>query len=169
MMKLNIKIFLLCPVPEEQKPIHEYLQLKENDWTNWVTFGKEQYVKKIVSFLFRLFCFFSLFQLSKYQEVEYLLETVLETLLFAFLGLCFLLLVNFARWKDVESRFRKSRLFYEEASWYDGQIWEKPFEILKNDKLLSTQKIQPILQRILRTLLTLFAGILFLSILLQIL
>jgi hypothetical protein len=34
----------------------------------------------------------------------------------------FLLLVNFARWKQVEIRLSKSRLFYE-ASWYDGQIW----------------------------------------------
>jgi hypothetical protein len=63
----------------------------------------------------------------------------------------FLLLVNFARWKQVEIRLSKSRLFYEEASWYDGQIWENLF-YFKNDKLLSTQKIQPILQRILRTL-----------------
>ena len=168
-MNLNIKIFLLCPVPEEQKPIHEYLQLKENDFTNWVTFGKEQYFQKLASFTLNLFGFFSLLQFSKYQEVDYLLETLLETLLLALLGLSFLFLVNYARWKQVEIRFRKSRLFYEEASWYDGQIWEKPLGIVKNDKLLSTQKIQPLLQRILRTLFTLGAGILFLSILLQVL
>lgn len=168
-MNLNIKIFLLCPVPEEQKPIQEYLQLKENDLTNWVTFGKEQYFQKLASFTLNLFGFFSLLQFSKYQEVDYLLETLAETLLWALLGLSFLFLVNYARWKQVEIRFRKSRLFYEEASWYDGQIWEKPLGIVKNDKLLSTQKIQPLLQRILRTLFTLLAGILFLSILLQVL
>jgi hypothetical protein len=166
-MNLNIKIFLLCPVPEDQKPINEYIQLKENDWTNWVIFSKEQYWKKLVSFTFNLFCLFSLFQFSKFQEIEYLGETVLETLIFAFFGVCFLLVVNFARWKQVEIRLNKSRLFYEEASWYDGQIWEKPFAILKNDKLLSSQKIQPILQRILRTILALFASILCLWIVLQ--
>jgi hypothetical protein len=46
--------------------------------------------------------------------------------------------------------------------WYDGQIWENLF-YFKNDKL-STQKIQPILQRILRTFDS-FVGILFLSLL----
>jgi hypothetical protein len=166
-MNLNIKIFLLCPVPEEQKPIHEYIQLKENDFTNWVTFSKEKYFKKVLSFTYNLFCLFFLFQFSKYQEMEYLFETVLETLSLTFLGLCFLLFVNFGRWKQVEIRLSKSRLFYEEASWYDGQIWEKPFAILKNDKLLGIQKVQPLLQRILRTILTLFAGILFLSILIE--
>jgi hypothetical protein len=44
------------------------------------------------------------------------------------------IVVNFARWKQVEIRLSKSRLFYEEASWYDGQIWENLF-YFKNDKL----------------------------------
>jgi hypothetical protein len=56
------------------------------------------------------------------------------------------------RWKDIQLHFNKSRVFYEEASWFDGQIWEKPFFLIKNDKLISTQKIQPILQRLLITL-----------------
>ena len=63
-----------------------------------------------------------------------------------------LLIIIFYRWKQVEKDFNQPRIFYEEASWYDGQIWEKPFSILKNDKLISTQKIKPILQRISRTI-----------------
>jgi hypothetical protein len=66
-------------------------------------------------------------------------------------------LIQVARWKQIERRLKKSRLFYEEASWYDGQIWEKPFSILKNDKLLSTQKIRPFLQTIFRLLFTVFS------------
>jgi hypothetical protein len=65
--------------------------------------------------------------------------------------------VIFARWKQIEKEFNEPRLFYEEASWYDGQVWEKPFSILKNDKLISTQKIKPILERISRTIFTLFS------------
>ena len=40
-MNSNIKIFLLCPVPEDQKPINEYLQLTENSLTKWVTFSTQ--------------------------------------------------------------------------------------------------------------------------------
>ncbi len=29
-MTLDIKIFLLCPIPEDQKPINEYIDFKEN-------------------------------------------------------------------------------------------------------------------------------------------
>ena len=71
--------------------------------------------------------------------------------------LFFLIVLIFSRWKQIEKDFNEPRLFYEEASWYDGQIWEKPFSILKNDKLISTQKIKPILERISRTIFTILS------------
>ena len=55
------------------------------------------------------------------------------------------------RWKQNQKRFNQTRLFYEEGSWYDGQFWEKPLSLVKNDKLISTQKIEPILQRLYQT------------------
>jgi hypothetical protein len=48
-MNSNIKIFLLCPVPETQKPINEYIGLKENFLTNWTTLNKDKYYKKMES------------------------------------------------------------------------------------------------------------------------
>jgi len=53
----------------------------------------------------------------------------------------FFLLIILIRWITINQKFQNSRLIYEEASWYDGQIWEKPFFLIKNDKLISTQKI----------------------------
>jgi hypothetical protein len=162
-MNINIKIFLLCPVPEEQKPINEYIQLKENDLTNWVTFAPADYLQKLTSLLGTNFLGLWVFQsfpvlvlLAKRQEFSLGAETFLQTFLQpagnAFLLLSLFLVVNWVRWKQVEDRVKKSRLFYEEASWYDGQIWEKPFPILKNDALLRTQEIQPLLQRMQNTL-----------------
>ena len=45
-MNTNIKIFLLCPVPDDQKPINEYIGLKENQLTNWTTLSKKKLSKK---------------------------------------------------------------------------------------------------------------------------
>jgi hypothetical protein len=63
----------------------------------------------------------------------------------------FFLLVILIRWITINQKFQNSRLIYEEASWYDGQIWEKPFFLIKNDKLISTQKIEPILEDIIKS------------------
>ena len=67
-----------------------------------------------------------------------------------FYSISFLILnffINLARWSQLLKRLRNSRLFYEEGSWYDGQYWEKPLELIKNDKLLTSQKIKPILKK----------------------
>lgn len=160
-MNSNIKIFLLCPVPEEQKPINEYIGLKENSFTNWTTLSKRNYQKKILSFSFFLSCFISLiriqnffqsFTISFFSFLEWELINIMITLIL----FLFFITINYIRWKQIQIRFNNPRLFYEEASWYDGQIWEKPFSILKNDRLVSTQKIDPILQRIAGTFFTFF-------------
>ena len=53
----------------------------------------------------------------------------------------------FFRWNQLKKRFQTSRFFYEEASWYDGQFWEKPVFLLKNDRFVSTQQIRPFLEK----------------------
>jgi hypothetical protein len=151
-MNLPIKIFLLCPVPEEQKPINDYIQLKENEATRWVAFSESNYRQTLGLLAGGAFFFFSLLNFSSVEGVDYFFDWILSVIIQTCLFLFFLLFINFVRWKEIEIRFQTARLFYEEASWYDGRIWEKPFSIVKNDKLLSTQKIQPILRRLLGTM-----------------
>lgn len=156
-MNSNIKIFLLCPVPEEQKPINAYIGLKENQLTNWTTLSKKNYEKKLISLFSFFFFVVSFFRFSSFSDTRYVFDWFLITFSLSLTLLFFLILLIFFRWKQIEKDFNQPRLFYEEASWYDGQIWEKPFSILKNDKLISTQKIKPILQRISRTMFTLLS------------
>ena len=54
-MNLNIKIFLLCPIPDDQKPITEYINLKENNFTNLMLLSRKNYFSKI--FINFLTCF----------------------------------------------------------------------------------------------------------------
>lgn len=150
-MNLNIKIFLLCPIPDDQKPITEYINLKENDLTNWILLNQKDYFLKIGSYFLIFFIFSTpLTFLLKLNEELFLFNSF-----FALNVLITIFLVSFSRWLQLLKRLRSSRIFYEEGSWYDGQFWEKPIELIKNDKLLTTQKIQPILKRIVRTLIIL--------------
>ena len=84
----SIKIFLLCPIPEEQKPISDYIQYN--------SFKKELWKNPFLFF----------------------------------------------RSYEIQKRLKEPTVFYEEGSWFDGQIWEKPFSVIKNDRLLATQKIK---------------------------
>ena len=157
-MNVNIKIFLLCPVPEDQKPINEYINIKENDLFNWVTFSPKKYAEKIRNLFFTCFLgsiFLIELFISNSTDLFYLffLNFLLSTFFF-----CLFIFLILIRWIEIKNKFNSTRLFYEEASWYDGQIWEKPFELIKNDKLLSSQKIEPIIQRV-TNLLSLFLSL----------
>ena len=146
-MNINIKIILLCPIPDEQKPINEYINLKENDFTNLMLLSKKNYFTKIfINFLIGFVLATPLTFLFNVNSQLFLYNSFYST---SFLILNFF--INLSRWSQLLKRFRSSRLFYEEGSWYDGQYWEKPLELIKNDKLLTSQKIKPILKRIIKT------------------
>ena len=151
-MNPNIKIFLLCPVPEDQKPLNEYINLKENKFLNWAFLPIAKYRLKIVSNFFiyfpivLIFCL-NLTPLSFINIVKFFL--ISSTIFF---------LILYMRWSEVNKKLKNSRVFYEEASWFDGKIWEKPFFLIKNDKLLSSQKVQPVIKKL---KLTIFLTILF--------
>ena len=157
-MNSLLRIFLFCPVPENQKPLNELIIFQENFFNKNLCISIEKYKKNLVFsylfFFFLNFLFFLPFQNLKNQESAFSFFFFLNfsTLSFFF----FFFFLFFIRWIILENRLKNSRLFYEEGSWYDGQIWEKPFFLIKNDRLLTTQKIQPIVQRISKTSLFLF-------------
>lgn len=138
-----IKIFLLCPIPEDQKPINEFITLKNNEFFIWINAITEISKTKI----FGIVLFLSLFFTFSNQNILLWNFLFKMFVLFFNFSLFFLVVIAFT-WIQVKNRFQKSRLFYEEASWYDGQLWEKPFPILKNDRLIITQQISPFLETI---------------------
>ena len=146
-MNFNIKIFLLCPIPEEQKPINEYISLKENSLTNWITLTKKEYLWTLIRGFFILFLICLTFTFEGTESITQIIETIQITSICSLICLSILLCYVIINWKQVDNRFNTSRLIYEEGSWYTSEIWEKPISLIKNDKLISTQIIQPILNR----------------------
>ena len=142
-MNLKIKIFLLCPIPEDQKPINQYINLKEDNITNLINLEQK-------NFLFLFLSFFFFISLIRFENFNLINNKFFFYLVNSEISLLFLFLIYFSiyfRLKDLETKFNKSTLFYEEASWYDGQIWNKPLSILKNDRLLKIKEINPLVNK----------------------
>jgi hypothetical protein len=108
----NISSFLFCPLSPTQRPINDYIDLKDNFKDN-LKFQKE-----------KNFWFFFLFENFK------------KMIFFSYFPL-----------KELEKNLENANIIYEESSWYDTQIWQKEFFILKNDRLLNLLIIQPILKQ----------------------
>jgi hypothetical protein len=126
-----LTIFFLCPIPEDQKPITEYLELKQNSFFNWFFLSFDK--KKLTFFFFFIFLIIFFFLFKNLKEIFFF---------FFFLFLFFVVLLFFTV-KNICYHFENARLLYEEGSWYQGKIWEKPFSLIKNEKLIRIQKIEP--------------------------
>ena len=167
-MNFKIKIFLLCPIPEDQKPINQYINLKESNVTRLINLSQKNFLKNIWLLFLSIFFFISLIRFDEFYLTN---SKFLLCLTNMEISLLFLFLIYFSiyfRWTDLGTKFNKSSLFYEEASWYDGQIWNKPLSIIKNDKLLKLREINPLINKnliiltiILLIIITLYLFILF--------
>jgi hypothetical protein len=150
-MNLNIKLFLLCPIPDDQKPINQYFYLKNNILFNLLGITKKNYFYKIlINYIFFFFLFTPITFLFKLNKQLFLFNSI-----FSINFLLIILIINFILWLQLFKQFRNPRFFYEEGSWYDGQFWEKPIELIKNDKLIIKQKIEPIQRRIFKSIIIL--------------
>jgi hypothetical protein len=79
-------------------------------------------------------------------------EATLAFLLASCLGSAFfvgLILIRlYLGWSYIGERLKKTKIIYEESSWYDGQVWEKPLEDYQRDQLIFTYQVRPLLQRL---------------------
>lgn len=181
-----MKIFILCPLPEEQKPINEYIRLKETKTINWTMLSKKKYTsylrflyQTIFIFIFLTImlvttpCFFlttSCFENtlnvwnSIVSSVPYsrtrLVEIFLNINQWSLLIFLIIFCLCFFFWWELSKNLKKSYLLYEEGSWYEIQRWEKPLFLIKNDRLLNIKRIENIKKRIFYTA----GGISFLSV-----
>lgn len=149
---LSKQNFFFCPLPEEQKPIKEYINAKKNLLITKII--EKNFFSKFYNFyIIILFLCLSEFFLSKNILNNFsliLLEKYLKKFIFFVIISTFIFyLLALNRWLEINSHFNQSSIFYEEGSWYDCQNWEKPLIIIKNDKLIKNQKIKKIIKKIL--------------------
>ena len=144
-----------CPVPKEQQPINEYQELQTSWFFGWVKLELPKYIAKLVwvgvwSLIVTAPLAAASFPIAKYP-IQFGIWAIGGSLVFITLATVRLYL----GWIYVKNRLNGESIFYEESGWYDGQTWLKTPEILTRDRLLVSYEIQPILQRIKTTFLSL--------------
>lgn len=140
-----------CPVPQEQRPVNEYQELKESWFFGWSTLELGPYRGKLLA-IWASGCLVStpiawaLFLPSKYPT-----QFILSAAAGAGLLLGFVVLRLYLGWQYIRSRLESAKVVYEESGWYDGQAWPKTPEVLAQDQLIATHQVAPVIQRLHRT------------------
>lgn len=143
-MGQNIK----CPVPQSQRPLNEYSNLKQSFGFIWTTKDTLSFFKTSI-FLILSFASISTVVVSSTPNWENnILSSILQVGMSSMIFFILLLLRVYLAWKYVYRRLIKSTLSYEESGWYDGQTWIKHPEILIQDRLAGIYEVLPILKKL---------------------
>jgi hypothetical protein len=141
-------LLFYCPVPIDQRPLNEYLELKQSFLFDWPASNINEFLKKILLFSFFILIFSVPITNYFYPLFDFPKEFFLINLIININCLIILLIRIQLGWSYIEKRLLSPTIEYEESGWYDGQIWVKPIKILKQDRLIYSYKVYPILQRV---------------------
>lgn len=141
-----------CPVPPEQRPLEEFLQLTESWFFSWPA-GDFPRLKRslLISWLLMLpVC--TLVASGSWTLKADPPRLVVAGAVAALVLPLLLLMRQWLGWTYVMKRLLAENVEYEESGWYDGQIWEKPQSWRNRDLLVARHEVRPILGRLSRAM-----------------
>ena len=138
-----------CPVPREQQPTNEFIELSKSTIFSW-----PKTKKSLISVLIRFWAGgFVLFLIISSGSI-YFKTSILKYILLSFfssLSIPFLISIRlYLGWQHVFKRLTSERVEYEESGWYDGQVWIKPLVLKEKESLIASIEVKPILKNLIQ-------------------
>tara|TARA_B100000945_G_C20282566_1_gene549380 strand:- start:31 stop:525 length:495 start_codon:yes stop_codon:yes gene_type:complete len=138
-----------CPVPKEQQPTNEFIELSKS---GIFSLPKSKKLLSIVLIKFWAGTFI-LFLIISSGSVYFKTSTFKYILLSLFSSLSIPLLLSirlYLGWNHVFKRLTSEKVEYEESGWYDGQIWIKPTNLKEKESLIASLEVKPILKNLIQ-------------------
>ena len=136
-----------CPVPKEQQPINEFLELSNSKVFALAKTSKKFSIILISTWLIAFLIFLVISTGSSYFHT-YLLRYIFLSF-FGSLSVPLLITIRlFLGWTHIYKRLTSEIIEYEESGWYDGQIWNKPIELKEKESLIASIEVKPILKNL---------------------
>ena len=140
-----------CPVPREQQPTNEFIELSKSIFFSWPKTKKSLILILIKFWIVAFFIFLVISSGSIYFKTSLLKYILLS--FFSSLSIPFLISIRlFLGWNHVFKRLASERVEYEESGWYDGQVWIKPLVLKEKESLIASIEVKPILKNLIQIL-----------------
>ncbi len=138
-----------CPVPREQQPTNEFIELSNSRIYSWPK-TKKSLILILIKFWIGAFILFLVISSgSVYFKTSLLRYTLLS--LFGSLSIPLLISIRlYLGWNHIFKRLTSERVEYEESGWYDGQVWEKPLFLKEKESLIASIEVKPILKNLIQ-------------------
>ena len=140
-----------CPVPKEQQPTNEFIELSKSKIFTWPK-SKKSFSYILLKFWVGTFILFVVIASGSVYFETSLLKYILLSF-FCSLSLPLLFSIRlYLGWNHIFKRLTSEKVEYEESGWYDGQIWMKPVNLKEKESLIALLEVKPILKNIIQTL-----------------
>ena len=138
-----------CPVPKEQQPTNEFLELSKSIIFSWPKTKKSLIIILIKFWIGSFFLFLTISSGSIYFKTSLLKYTLISFL--SSLSVPLLISIRlFLGWNHVFKRLMSEKVEYEESGWYDGQVWIKPLVLKEKESLIASIEVKPILKNLIQ-------------------
>ena len=114
-----------CPVPKEQQPTNEFIELSTSFIFSMPKSNKRYLRVLRVLWLITFIVFVIISTGSVFFSTNYIKYILLS--LFSSLATPLLITIRlYLGWDHIYKRLNSEKVEYEESGWYDGQTWMKP-------------------------------------------
>ena len=138
-----------CPVPREQQPTNEFIELSKSVIFAWPK-TKKSLILVLIKFWVGAFILFIVISSGSIYFKTSLLKYILLSF-FCSLSIPLLISIRlYLGWNHVFKRLTSERVEYEESGWYDGQVWIKPLVLKEKESLIATIEVKPILKNLIQ-------------------
>jgi len=138
-----------CPVPKEQQPTNEFIELSKSKIFSWPK-SKKSFVIILTKFWVVTFIVFTVISSGSVYFENLKLKYILISL-FSSLSIPLLISIRlYLGWNHIFKRLTSEKIEYEESGWYDGQIWLKPLNLKEKESLIATIEVKPILRNLIQ-------------------
>ena len=140
-----------CPVPKDQQPTNEFIELSKSKIFSLPRTKKYFSFMLLVSWSITFILFIAISSGSVYFEASKLKYILIS--FFSSLSLPFLFSIRlYLGWNHIFKRLTSEKVEYEESGWYDGQTWTKPINLKEKESLIALLEVKPILKNIIQNL-----------------
>ncbi len=138
-----------CPVPKDQQPTNEFIELSKSIIFSW-TKTKKSLILVLIKFWVGAFVLFIIISSGSIYFKTSLIKYILLSF-FSSLSIPLLISIRlYIGWNYVFKRLISERVEYEESGWYDGQVWIKPLFLKEKESLIASIEVKPILKNLLQ-------------------
>ncbi len=138
-----------CPVPREQQPTNEFIELSKSFVFSWPK-TKKSLILVLIKFWVGSFLIFLVISSGSIYFKTSLLKYILLSL-FCSLSIPLLISIRlYLGWNHVFKRLTSEKVEYEESGWYDGQVWIKPLVLKEKESLIASIEVKPILKNLIQ-------------------